>query len=38
MRLSTKTRYGVRAIFDIAYHGQDAPQFLVDRQFFAVGW
>jgi Rrf2 family protein len=22
MRLSTKTRYGVRAIFDIAYHGQ----------------
>jgi len=26
MRLSTKTRYGVRAIFDIAYHGQDAPQ------------
>ena len=23
MRLSTKTRYGVRAIFDIAYHGQD---------------
>ena len=26
MRLSTKTRYGVRAIFDIAYHGQDTPQ------------
>jgi Rrf2 family transcriptional regulator, iron-sulfur cluster assembly transcription factor len=26
MRLSTKTRYGVRAIFDIAYHGQDAGQ------------
>ena len=26
MRLSTKTRYGVRAIFDIAFHGQDAPQ------------
>ena len=26
MRLSTKTRYGVRAIFDIAYHGQDQPQ------------
>ncbi|GAB4520857.1 MAG: Rrf2 family transcriptional regulator [Haliangiales bacterium] len=25
MRLSTKTRYGVRAIFDIAYHGQDDP-------------
>jgi Rrf2 family protein len=25
MRLSTKTRYGVRAIFDIAYHGQDSP-------------
>ncbi|ACY16672.1 RrF2 family transcriptional regulator [Haliangium ochraceum] len=25
MRLSTKTRYGVRAIFDIAYHGQDQP-------------
>ncbi|HTE55733.1 MAG TPA: Rrf2 family transcriptional regulator [Kofleriaceae bacterium] len=24
MRLSTKTRYGVRAIFDIAYHGQDS--------------
>ena len=22
MRLSTKTRYGVRAVFDIAYHGQ----------------
>jgi Rrf2 family protein len=26
MRLSTKTRYGVRAIFDIAYHGQEQPQ------------
>ena len=26
MRLSTKTRYGVRAIFDIAYHGQDSAQ------------
>jgi Rrf2 family protein len=26
MRLSTKTRYGVRAIFDIAYHGQDTAQ------------
>ncbi|HLU68496.1 MAG TPA: Rrf2 family transcriptional regulator [Kofleriaceae bacterium] len=26
MRLSTKTRYGVRAIFDIAFHGQDQPQ------------
>lgn len=25
MRLSTKTRYGVRAIFDIAYHGRDQP-------------
>ncbi len=25
MRLSTKTRYGVRAIFDIAYHNQDQP-------------
>ena len=25
MRLSTKTRYGVRAIFDIAFHGQDQP-------------
>lgn len=25
MRLSTKTRYGVRAIFDIAYHSQDQP-------------
>ena len=23
MRLSTKTRYGVRAIFDIAYHSRD---------------
>lgn len=23
MRLSTKTRYGVRAVFDIAYHGRD---------------
>jgi len=22
MRLATKTRYGVRAVFDIAYHGQ----------------
>jgi Rrf2 family iron-sulfur cluster assembly transcriptional regulator len=28
MRMSTKTRYGVRAIFDIAYHGQDSPQSL----------
>ena len=26
MRLSTKTRYGVRAIFDIAYHGQETAQ------------
>ncbi|MCG8418283.1 MAG: Rrf2 family transcriptional regulator [Proteobacteria bacterium] len=25
MRLSTKTRYGVRAIFDIAYHSQNQP-------------
>ena len=25
MRLSTKTRYGVRAIFDIAYHSQEQP-------------
>ena len=25
MRLSTKTRYGVRAMFDIAYHGRDQP-------------
>lgn len=24
MRLSTKTRYGVRALFDIAYHSPDA--------------
>jgi Rrf2 family transcriptional regulator, iron-sulfur cluster assembly transcription factor len=26
MRLSTKTRYGVRAVFDIAYHGHGEPQ------------
>jgi Rrf2 family protein len=25
MRLATKTRYGVRAIFDIAYHSQGQP-------------
>jgi Rrf2 family iron-sulfur cluster assembly transcriptional regulator len=25
MRLSTKTRYGVRAIFDMAYHGDGGP-------------
>lgn len=25
MRLSTKTRYGVRAMFDIAYHNQGQP-------------
>ena len=25
MRLSTKTRYGVRAVFDIAYHGGTEP-------------
>ncbi|HSR11318.1 MAG TPA: RrF2 family transcriptional regulator [Thermodesulfobacteriota bacterium] len=25
MRLSTKSRYGVRALFDIAYHSQGAP-------------
>lgn len=25
MRLSTKTRYGVRAVFDIAYHNGDQP-------------
>jgi Rrf2 family transcriptional regulator, iron-sulfur cluster assembly transcription factor len=26
VRLSTKTRYGVRAIFDIAFHSQAQPQ------------
>ncbi len=25
MRLSTKTRYGVRALFDMAYHGAGGP-------------
>ena len=25
MRLSTKTRYGVRALFDMAYHGGGGP-------------
>jgi len=25
MRLSTKSRYGVRALFDIAYHAEEAP-------------
>ncbi|HTM19100.1 MAG TPA: Rrf2 family transcriptional regulator [Kofleriaceae bacterium] len=25
MKLSTKARYGVRAIFDLAYHNQDQP-------------
>src|SRR3954470_12722051 len=25
MKLSTKTRYGVRAVFDIAYHNQERP-------------
>jgi len=25
MRLSTKSRYGVRAIFDLAYHNQEQP-------------
>ncbi len=25
MRLSTKTRYGVRAVFDIAFHNQGGP-------------
>jgi Rrf2 family transcriptional regulator, iron-sulfur cluster assembly transcription factor len=25
MKLSTKTRYGVRALFDIAFHNQGAP-------------
>lgn len=25
MKLSTKTRYGVRAVFDIAYHNQGRP-------------
>ena len=25
MRLSTKTRYGVRAMFDIAFHNQEQP-------------
>ncbi len=25
MRLATKTRYGVRAMFDIAYHSHDQP-------------
>ncbi|HUS65440.1 MAG TPA: Rrf2 family transcriptional regulator [Kofleriaceae bacterium] len=36
MRLSTKTRYGVRAIFDIAYHGQDAPQLAAQARDIAV--
>jgi Rrf2 family protein len=35
MRLSTKTRYGVRAIFDIAYHGQDAPQLAAQARDIA---
>jgi Rrf2 family transcriptional regulator, iron-sulfur cluster assembly transcription factor len=25
MRLSTKSRYGVRALFDIAYHSEESP-------------
>src|SRR5688572_25785265 len=36
MRLSTKTRYGVRAIFDIAYHGQDSPQSAAQARDIAV--
>ena len=35
MRLSTKTRYGVRAIFDIAYHSQDGPVFAAQARDIA---
>jgi Rrf2 family protein len=30
MKLTTKSRYGVRAIFDIAYHAGDAPAQIKD--------
>jgi len=30
MRLSTKSRYGLRALFDIAYNGNGAPAQIQD--------
>ena len=35
MRLATKTRYGVRAVFDIAYHAQGRPGVAVQAKDIA---
>jgi Rrf2 family iron-sulfur cluster assembly transcriptional regulator len=36
MRLSAKTKYGVRAVFDIAYHSQDDPGIAIQAKDIAV--
>jgi len=35
MRLSAKTKYGVRAVFDIAYHSQDDPGVAIQAKDIA---
>tara|TARA_R110002096_G_scaffold44526_4_gene120044 strand:- start:24904 stop:25374 length:471 start_codon:yes stop_codon:yes gene_type:complete len=36
MRLSAKTKYGVRAVFDIAYHSQDDPGIAIQAKDIAL--
>lgn len=36
MRLSAKTKYGVRAVFDIAYHSQSDPGVAIQAKDIAV--
>ncbi|MCP4444559.1 MAG: Rrf2 family transcriptional regulator [Myxococcales bacterium] len=36
MRLSAKTKYGVRAVFDIAYHSQDEPGVAIQAKDVAL--
>ena len=36
MRLSAKTKYGVRAVFDIAYHSQDDPGVAIQAKDIAL--
>ncbi len=36
MRLSAKTKYGVRAVFDIAYHAQEEPGMAIQAKDIAL--
>lgn len=36
MRLSAKTKYGVRAVFDIAYHAQEEPGVAIQAKDIAL--